>query len=478
MSVLHTILHWLGRSIHWVRQAVVPVIIVLFTVTLGTFFYIRAETIMAQQLRERLQSTATVAASQFDPAVIARVRTAADAGSPDHRALVSKLQWIRAMTPGARFAYVVRATDNPLVVRFVADADEFLPPEQLDRDRDGVVTHDEIPAGPGDEYDIASMVEFQHGFLTPSVDNVVTYDRWGAFVSGYAPIQDSTGRTVAVLGIDMNADEFLSITRSVFSPVALVLVLTGGVMLGWFSLSVVQRRKLESLRQLEIERTALLDLGTHQLGMPLATFRWWLELLSDRNPESQTAEEKEAYEQLQLGVDRMDHIIRSLQDAARLQSGVTYHAEPTDASSFAREVIASMESAFHLKKQRVELVVDGVPQHALIDRKLVSGVLAELLENARGYSPTGSQITVRVSAEKAVVKIEVIDRGCGIPKKELPRIFHKFTRGRNAYAYKPVGNGLGLYICKGIVERGGGRLTLKSEEGKGTVVTLELPVAK
>ena len=462
--------------VHWLRQGVVPVIIVLFVVTLGAFFYIRAEAIMADQLRQRLQSTASVAASQFDPADIERVRGIEDRGSPAHLRLVDQLRRVRAMTPGTRFAYLVRATKDPFVVAFVADADEFLPLEALDADRNGVVDDEEAPAVPGEEYAIDGMDEFRQGFVEPSVDSRITYDRWGALISGYAPVVGPDGTTVAVLGLDMNADEFLSIARSVFSPVALVLVLTGGMMLGWFSFSVLQRRKFESLRQLEIERTALLDLATHQLGMPLATFRWWLELLRDRKDAPDSAEDREAYDQLQLGIDRMDHIIRSLQDAARLQGGVSYHAEPTDAADFAREVISSMESAFGLKKQRVEVVVEGMPR-ALMDRKLVAGVLSELLENARGYSPAGSEITVKVSAVRAKVKIEIIDRGCGIPKEELPRIFHKFTRAKNAYAHKPVGNGLGLYICKGIVERGGGRLSVSSTEGKGTIVTLELPVA-
>lgn len=465
------------KIVHWLRQGVVPVVIVLFIVTLGAFFYIRAESIMGDQLRQRLESTASVAASQFDIGDIEKVRGIDDRGSAAHMRLVEQLQRTRAMTPGARYAYIVRATKDPLIVTFIADADEYVSDAVLDRDGDGFVSEEEAPAAPGEEYRIDDMAEFQQGFNAPSVDARVTYDKWGALVSGYAPIRDLDGTTVAVLGLDMNAAEFQSITRSVFSPVALILLLIGAMMLGSFSFSVLQRRKFETLRQLEIERTALLDLATHQLGMPLATFRWWLELLRDREGATPSKEDAEAYDQLQLGIDRMDHIIRSLQEAARLQGGVSYNAEATDAAAFAKEVIASMESAFDLKKQRVELVIDGVPQHAMIDRKLVAGVLSELLENARGYSPTGSEITVRVAAARSTVKIEIEDRGCGIPKDELPRIFQKFTRAKNAYSHKPVGNGLGLYICKGIVERGGGRLTLKSVEGKGTTVTLELPPA-
>jgi signal transduction histidine kinase len=467
----------LSILIRGLRSGVLPVIIVGFVAVLGAYFYLRAETLMSEQLRERLQSTASVAAGQFDADDVLAVRGIDDRGSPAHRRLVEHLQRIRAMTPGARYAYIVRATDDPDVVEFVADADEFRPAEDVDLDGDGTVDDEEAPAEPGEKYDVAGMEAFREGFDRPSVDADVTYDRWGALISGYAPVRDARGRAVAVLGIDMEADEFLDTARSIFSPVAFLFVLLAGAMLASFAFSVSQRRRLESLKQLEAERTALLDLATHQLGMPLATFRWWLEILRERKT-AETTEDREAYDQLQLGVDRMDHIIRSLQEAARLQSDdLSYHAESVDPASFVEDIVASMRSAFELKKQRVDVVRGSDVPPAMIDRKLMAGVLGELLENARGYSPAGSDITVRVSRVRAMARIEVVDHGCGIPADQIPRMFQKFTRGKNAYANKPVGNGLGLYICKGIVERGGGTLSVSSAEGKGTTMTLDLPLA-
>lgn len=468
----------LSTLIRGLRSGILPVIIVGFVAVLGAYFYLRAEALMSEQLRERLQSTASVAAGQFDADDVLAVRGIDDSGSPAHRRLVEHLQRIRLMTPGARYAYIVRATDDENVVEFVADADEFRAVKQLDLNGDGIVDAEEAPAEPGEKYDVEGMQAFKEGFDRPSVDVDVTYDRWGALISGYAPVRDSRGRTVAVLGIDMSAGEFLDTARSIFSPVAYLFVLIAGAMLASFTYSVSQRRRLDALRQLEVERTALLDLATHQLGMPLATFRWWLEILRERKI-AETSDDREAYDQLQLGVDRMDHIIRSLQDAARLQGdGIAYHAEIVDPVSFAEEVVASMRSAFELKKQRVTVVRGSVVAPTMIDRKLMAGVLGELLENARGYSPAGSDIAVRVSVAGSMARIEVIDHGCGIPADQIPRMFQKFTRGKNAYRNKPVGNGLGLYICKGIVERGGGTLSVSSAEGKGTTVTLDLPLAR
>lgn len=461
--------------VRWLRLYVLPILFALFVAVLGTFFYLRAQSLMADQLRQRLQTTASVAATHFSVADIRAVRGADDEGSPAHRRLVQQLQRIREITPGVRYAYLVRETRDPNIVTFVADADEFRSIADIDLDGNGRVDDDEAPAVPGEEYDISGMAEFAAGFNGPSVDHDVTADRWGRLISGYAPVRDAGGRTIAVLGIDMNADEFTDIARSVFSPVAFMLVALAAMMLTYFSFSVVQRRRFESLKQLEVERTTLLDLATHQLGMPLATFRWWLEILRDKG---KVEGDTEAFDQLQVGVDRMDHIIRSLQDAARLQAEkVSYHAELVDPVAFVDDVVESMKAAFDLKRQRVEVVHEGALPRVMIDPKLMTGVFSELLENARGYSPVDSVVTVRTSRVRSHVLIEVEDHGCGISTEQLSRMFQKFSRGKNAFANKPVGNGLGLYICKGIIERSGGTIGVRSKEGEGTTVSITLPVA-
>lgn len=458
------------------RLSLLPLLIVAFVAAIGAFFYVRAETLMAGQLRQLLQTTASVAAQQFDPRVIARVVGDDDRGSAAHRTLVSQLQALRAMAPGVRYAYLVRATDDPSIVTFIADADEFRSVQELDLNGNGVVDDDEGPAAPGEEYDIAGMAAFQEAFMQPSVDPYVTYDRWGALISGYAPVRDASGRTVAVLGIDMNADEFLGIAQSIFSPVAFLLVVIGGVLLGFVSFSVVQRRRLEALRQIDAERTALLNLATHQLGMPLATFRWWLEILHDR-ASCVLPDDREAFEQLQLGVDRMTSIVQSLQEAAQLQSGaMPYQPEAIDPVEFVRTVVADLQPALALKHQSVSVDTTGDLPFVRIDRKIIRGVLSELLENARSFSPDGSTMTVRLRRERSVVRVSVEDRGCGIPAADMPKLFQKFTRARNAATVKPVGNGLGLYICKGLLERAGGTIAVQSVEGVGTTVSFTLPI--
>ncbi len=77
---------------------------------------------------------------------------------------------------------------------------------------------------------------------------------------------------------------------------------------------------------------------------------------------------------------------------------------------------------------------------------------------------------------KHMAELQIEDHGCGIPKKDLQRIFGEFIRASNANKFKADGNGLGLYIVKGIVERAGGTVGLESHEGMGTTVIVRLPM--
>lgn len=465
------------RVIRWLRQWIVPIMIVLFVGTLAGFFHVRAEALMAEELRQRLVSTAALASGHFDPADILAVRSPGDGGSAAHLRILGHLRHIRDAVPDIRYAYLVRATDDPAIVTFIADADEFADPATLDRNGNGAVDDDEVPARIGDPYDVSELDEFRNAFAAPSVDREITRDQWGSFISGYAPVRDEMGGTIAVIGLDMDASDFFSITHSVFSPAAFALVIAAGAMLAFFSFSVIQRRRYEALRQLDIERTTLLDLATHQLGVPLTTFRWWLELLRDRH--SPDPEDVEAMEQLQHGVDRMNEIIDSLQEASRLQAGdVTYRPEPTDPVAFIGAVLNDMKTRFSLKGQRSDLQVEGELPTIPIDRKLLRSVVLELLENASGFSPRGSVIVVRLLRERSAVRIDVIDHGVGVPQGEQGGLFQKFRRATNAYRAKPVGTGLGLYICKGLVERCGGTIRLRSKHGEGTTVTILLPIAR
>ena len=103
-------------------------------------------------------------------------------------------------------------------------------------------------------------------------------------------------------------------------------------------------------------------------------------------------------------------------------------------------------------------------------------VLTNLVDNAIKYSPKGGRIAVTGRANGENVEVTVSDEGIGIPRRELGRVFERFRRGENSQVQKVRGMGVGLYICKSIIEAHGGKIEVSSEAGKGSEFTFTLPL--
>ncbi len=454
------------------RYAILPMVVIGCVVLLGAFFFVHGRSIMAGELKDRLRATAALATLHIDPAHIKALRTHSDITKPQYRALVTELDILRKNIPNIRFAYIMRPTGDPLTMDFVADADGLKTPEQLDENRNGTVDADEEPGHPGDPYDIRDVPALQ-GITEPAVDEDFTTDQWGTFISGYAPILDANGTVAGVLGLDMDAEDFARITQRIFSPVALLLVAFAGVLMATYVVAVVRQRRLESLQQLNADRGALMDLATHQLGVPLATFRWWVEILRDQNKKKN----EDAINQLEEGIGRMDHIIASLRTASHMQNK---QADYRAVRVSVKKIVSMIpESTLSLIKRRKQKIVIAIPAKLSIsiDPKVFSGVLQELVENASYYSPEKKTITLRAEQVRHHVIITVEDQGYGIDDKDLPHIFEQFARGSKAMLYKPVGNGLGLFIARNIIENAKGRIAVESTLNKGTTFTITLPAA-
>lgn len=454
--------------------AMVALIIMLAMTAAGVVFFLRGRAIMEQQLKDKLQSTAAAAAMQFDGETLDLIN-AGDTidSSPALRETVMKLRAMRDGITNVRFTYIMRKTEDPNLLEFVADGDLARTDAELDINKNGRVDEDEVASVPGEKYDWRDWPALgSEAFLHPTVDEHVASDQWGSSISGYAPIRRSNGQVAGVLGIDMSADEFTSLTNSIFSPVALLLILLAAVSLGGGISLFVWRRRLEALEKLELERSGLLRLAFHQLGGPLTIISWSLEELEDEGP----ASIQRSIVNIQEGVKRLTSILKTLKSADTVHAGkIEYKAEFASLSSILEQVAKESAQKLALRGQRI---VTELEQNITmkLDPQLISGVAQELLSNAIDFSPDKAVITLRSKRVGKYAEFSVIDHGCGIPRKDLSRMFEEFTRGGNATKYKADGNGLGLYIVKGVVEQASGRVFITSKEGKGTTVTVRLPI--
>ena len=248
--------------------------------------------------------------------------------------------------------------------------------------------------------------------------------------------------------------------------VALVLAGAGGM--------VVAGRALRPARIGWQRQQAFVADASHELRTPLAILRADAEVLL-RKPEKRVEENRDLVEDILQEADHLNALIGGLLTLARLDAGqLPLQTALFDARELLDEVCAQSERL--LDGRGIAVVVQGpraLPLDA--DRARVLQVLRILVDNAQRYTPSGGTITLAGKALAGRVLLSVTDTGAGIAPEHLSRVFERFYRADAARTRTEGGAGLGLAIARGIVEAHGGRLTLTSEVGKGTLVTVELP---
>lgn len=455
--------------------------ILAFAILLGTLFFVRSRELMEQQLRDTLRLNVSLAAEQFEAENIEAIQGRKSMKSNAFKKVVSQLSQIRKDVPQYRFVYIMRYGKNPTQMEFVADADSLASDAELDVNKNGQVDDDERASYPGDPYDLLQAPSMIEGFSHPTVDDEIAVDQWGHTISAYAPIRNAKGEAIAILGVDMVADQFLELTHRVFSPVAYMLFCITAVLLAGYLVVFLWQRKLEALKRIDQERSGVMLLTFHQLGTPLTICRWSLEtLLEAMQSKDQPIEEavKEHSRNLQAAMKQLKSVLDSLHEASLVDAGqLEYRAETTCLDDLIRSIVSEFNDEITRKNRTINLHLrSGVCLP--IDRTLVGGAIRELVTNALCYSPQTSPVDIELDIKDQHAIVRVLDRGAGITREDQSRIFNKFVRGRNAALYRPDGSGLGLYVVKGIVERAGGEIFLESVEGRGTIVTFTLPLQK
>ncbi len=449
----------------------------LSTAVLATFFFFHNRQLGEQQLRETMETHAAMAALRIDAEDVKQVQSEADMQSAPFLRMEKNLYELLQALPNARFVYIMRRTDDPNMLAFVGDSDLYLYPEGFDENENGVIDPSEEPSTPGLMYDISEIPALQGpAFIGPTSDAEFTVDQWGEFISAYAPIRDEKGKVVGIIGIDVDAREFLSMSQSLFRPTVFVLVILWALFVATYLSVLMWRRRLDFVRELEEERSALINLALHQLGAPVAIFRWWLEILKDREEMKSDEKGREICAEMDEGVTRMSQIILALRDISAFESAAYKRVkDPSYIADTVRDIQDEYAQRLKLQEKTLECHIPHDLKPVFIDRKLLAAVMRELVSNAVDYSPHNTTITIHAENQMNGVLVEVRDHGCGIPQQDLPRIFRKFSRGSNASKYKPSGNGIGLFFAKKAIDRAGGKIWVQSELGKGTCFSFILP---
>ncbi|MGZ6315942.1 MAG: ATP-binding protein [Anaerolineales bacterium] len=235
-----------------------------------------------------------------------------------------------------------------------------------------------------------------------------------------------------------------------------------------------QAKQSELLSAADKLQTALLNSISHDLRTPLVSITGALSALEQENQHLDSSAHRSLVRTAREEADRLNRLVSNLLDMTRLEAGaLKVRQEACDAEDLIGTSIGQMEERLAGRSIEVE-VPDGLPMISA-DFVLIVHVLNNLLDNALKYSSKDSALEVCVQQAGNTVQISVLDRGIGIPKEDLEKVFDKFYRVQRPE--NVTGTGLGLAICKGIVDAHGGRIWAEARAGGGTRLTIALPAA-
>jgi len=228
---------------------------------------------------------------------------------------------------------------------------------------------------------------------------------------------------------------------------------------------------------LEKTRSDFVATASHELRTPLAAVYGAVRTLRREDVQLSADDYTQFLEMIESEATRLAKIVDQILLAGQLDAdAVDLELTECDPQQVAAGVIESAE--LHLPKSiSLGLDVDGA-QPIRCDENKLRQVLVNLVDNAVKYSPQGGRVELRVRSANGSCLIEVADEGLGIPPEERDRIFEKFYRLDPQQTHGVGGSGLGLYICRELVERMDGRLRVESEPGKGSRFTVELPLRR
>jgi two-component system, OmpR family, phosphate regulon sensor histidine kinase PhoR len=231
-------------------------------------------------------------------------------------------------------------------------------------------------------------------------------------------------------------------------------------------------RDVTELRRLETVRRDFVANVSHELRTPLASIRAMAETLQDGAILDPTVAPR--FVQIIVGeVERLTRILEDLLVLSRAESKIP-ERNVFSLQSLIHDVVERFQSQAH--KAGVGLHYESpAPLNVSANRDQMEQVLVNLIDNAIKYTPNGGKVKVQAEEEERQVIVYIADTGIGIMSQDLPRLFERFYRVDKARSRQSGGTGLGLSIVKHIVETHGGRVTVESEYGRGSVFSFTLP---
>ncbi len=235
---------------------------------------------------------------------------------------------------------------------------------------------------------------------------------------------------------------------------------------------ITERQKLENMQMDFVANVS------HELKTPLTTIKSYTETMLDGMVDD-PAMQKQFLGIIDTEADRMNRLVKELLQLSRMENQQEqWSMKELNIIPLLQNAVTKVELTAAAKKQQLNILFKSDERlPVVVDRDKIEQVVLNILSNSIKYTQEGGRIDVDALRREKTVYIIVSDNGIGIPEEELGRVFERFFRVDKARSRAMGGTGLGLSISKQIVDEHGGNIEIESKEGRGTKVTISLPLA-
>ncbi len=232
-------------------------------------------------------------------------------------------------------------------------------------------------------------------------------------------------------------------------------------------------------REMSAMKDEFVSTVSHDFRIPLTSIKGYVDLILDGEAGEFNEMQKEFLTIVKQNSDRLISLINDFLDISRIESGkMNFNIKPENLKSLVQEVVNTFQKFIDEKKMEIDLKLSDKLPKVLVDHDRIIQVLNNLVSNAVKYTPPMGKVKVAVIKKKNYIVVSVSDTGVGISTKDQEKLFTKFYRVDSSLIKETGGSGLGLSICKTIIERHGGKIWVKSEENKGSTFSFSLPALK
>lgn len=235
-------------------------------------------------------------------------------------------------------------------------------------------------------------------------------------------------------------------------------------------------RLYRSAEQALQARDEFLSIASHELKTPITSIKVFTEILG-RKLQGKVDEDTLRYlSRMDTQVTRLVKLIGDLLDVSRIQAGkLALSEELFDINELIKEVCDTIQP---LSKHHTIIIRGRIDQKIYADRDRIGQVLTNLVNNAVAYSPKADKVVITLRSGTRTLKVSVKDFGIGISEADQKRIFERFYRGSSSDGQAVSGQGLGLFIAYEVITRHKGKITVKSQPGKGSTFSFTLPIRR